>query len=397
MEPHRGKPQKGRHGGGGNNQNGPHQKGKGPEKNRNNPGKNHHERDNRDKSGKKVRYIVPAKTLEALQNDPWKGIDNLSLKLAKFAPYEWKEVPTTGNSQGKIANNDAGGKNDKGVPTKVSGSVLKEEVGEKGLEIGDEALQAYKKFFDLYEEMVKTLAKNNVFRLKTASRLVVGLGDESVYETSIRLLRNYGVPYIPGTALKGIARAYALEKFADENFDTLKDKLKKDDFYEIVGELERALSGGKLEVDLGENSEAQLQATFGENSKVRVSFKELVEIFGTTEKSGEVIFFDALPVSPDSSKASLEPVPPDSLKAPLEFDIMNPHYGPYYQGDEAPGDWHDPVPVIYLTVRPGVEFLFAVAPLGRGELAEKAKAILEEALKEHGVGAKTSLGYGRFK
>ncbi|MDV3104838.1 type III-B CRISPR module RAMP protein Cmr6 [Thermococcus waiotapuensis] len=381
-----GKPQKGRHWGGGNNQNNPHKRGKGPEKYRNNPGKSHHEQNNRDKSGKKVKYIVPAETLKAFKGvDPWKGIDNLSLKLEKFAPYEWKEVPTNGNSQGKIANNDAGGDDDKGVPTKVSGSVLKEWVGEKGLEIGEEALQAYKKFFNLYKEMAETLAKNNVFRLKTASRLVVGLGDESVYETSIRLLRNYGVPYIPGTALKGIARAYALEKFADENFDTLKDKLNKDNFYEIVGELERVLSSGKLKLDSEENSETQLQATFGENSKVRVPFEELVEIFGTTKKSGEVIFFDALPV------------PSDSLKAPLEFDIMNPHYGPYYQEDEAPGDWHDPVPVIYLTVKPGVEFLFAVAPLGRGELAEKAKAILEEALKEHGVGAKTSLGYGCFK
>ncbi len=33
--------------------------------------------------------------------------------------------------------------------------------------------------------------------MRTKSRLVVGLGDESVYETSIRLHRNYGVPYIP--------------------------------------------------------------------------------------------------------------------------------------------------------------------------------------------------------
>src|SRR5262249_48833403 len=40
-------------------------------------------------------------------------------------------------------------------------------------------------------------------------RLIVGLEAETVRETAITLLRLYGVPQIPGSALKGLARRYA--------------------------------------------------------------------------------------------------------------------------------------------------------------------------------------------
>jgi hypothetical protein len=39
--------------------------------------------------------------------------------------------------------------------------------------------------------------------LKTKDRLAVGLGGESVLETSITLHRTYGVPFVPGSAIKG--------------------------------------------------------------------------------------------------------------------------------------------------------------------------------------------------
>jgi len=82
----------------------------------------------------------------------------------------------------------------------------------------------------------------------------------------------------------------------------------------------------------------------------------------------------------------------------LELDIMNPHYQPYYQHGEAPGDWHSPNPIFFLTVPKGVEFQFAIAPRNsEDELVERAKELFVSALKEFGVGAKTSLGYGRFE
>lgn len=49
----------------------------------------------------------------------------------------------------------------------------------------------------------------------TSYRLVVGLGNPSVTETSITLHNTYGTPYIPGQALKGITRNYFLQKYFD--------------------------------------------------------------------------------------------------------------------------------------------------------------------------------------
>jgi CRISPR-associated protein Cmr6 len=46
-------------------------------------------------------------------------------------------------------------------------------------------------------------------------RMVVGLGNESVLETNISLHRTYGVPFIPGSALKGLTSSYAHQRLAN--------------------------------------------------------------------------------------------------------------------------------------------------------------------------------------
>jgi CRISPR-associated protein Cmr6 len=70
---------------------------------------------------------------------------------------------------------------------------------------------AYEMF---YERWLKILDECSA-KTRQASvqgRMVVGLGGESVLETSICLHRTYGVPYIPGSALKGLAANYARSK-----------------------------------------------------------------------------------------------------------------------------------------------------------------------------------------
>jgi CRISPR-associated protein Cmr6 len=184
-----------------------------------------------------------------------------------------------------------------------------------------------------WDRMIDALGAQNYivqkFTLRAASRVIVGLGAESVLETSIRLHRIYGFPIIPGSALKGVTRAYArLVEGKDEDDPT---------FEEVFGK-----------------SPPKAQA-------------------------GKVIFFDAIPANP----ANLT----------LELDVMNPHYGPYYQRSEPPADYHNPEPVFFLTIGPGSEFLFAVASRERG-LAQKAQQWLTCALTEMGIGAKTVAGYG---
>ncbi|MEO0168684.1 MAG: type III-B CRISPR module RAMP protein Cmr6, partial [candidate division WOR-3 bacterium] len=52
--------------------------------------------------------------------------------------------------------------------------------------------------------------------LKTAYRLVVGLGSTHVLETSLTLHHIFGIPYIPGTALKGVVRMVSFWEIAKE-------------------------------------------------------------------------------------------------------------------------------------------------------------------------------------
>jgi len=194
-------------------------------------------------------------------------------------------------------------------------------------------LSAYR---NRWGRMLDTLRAQNYivqkFTLRAASRVIVGLGAESVLETSLRLHRIYGFPIIPGSALKGLARAYA---------ELVEDKDESD-------------------------------STFA-------------DIFGKSPpeaQAGKVVFLDAIPANP----ANLT----------LELDVMNPHYAPYYQGAAPPADYHNPMPVFFLTIGPGSEFLFAVASREE-KLAKQAQEWLTQALKEMGVGAKTAAGYGLWE
>jgi CRISPR-associated protein Cmr6 len=80
---------------------------------------------------------------------------------------------------------------------------------------------------------------------------------------------------------------------------------------------------------------------------------------------------------------------------------MTPHYGPYYERSEVPGDWHSPMPIPFLTVSPGQSFVFALVPrtLSNADRTDCHTAVewLENALLELGAGAKTAVGYGRFE
>jgi CRISPR-associated protein Cmr6 len=111
---------------------------------------------------------------------------------------------------------------------------------------------------------------------------------------------------------------------------------------------------------------------------------EIETVFGQPEKAGTAVFFDALPVSPPR----------------LELDVINPHYPDYYRPGSRlpPADWQSPVPVYFITVAAGTEFLFGVGV--RSSATDKAALVrtwLQRALQEIGVGGKTSSGYGYWE
>jgi len=169
------------------------------------------------------------------------------------------------------------------------------------------------------------------------SRMVLGLGGGSVYETSITLHRIYGFPYVPGSSVKGCLRSYII----------------------------RDLFGG---------SEANALADC-----------DFANVFGTQGQRGNVIFIDAFPV--EISK--------------LELDIMNPHYPNWYSKGMSPNDTDNPVPVKFYAVPENTQFVFRLASKKTDIKNCSIKSVsltklLETTLKEIGIGAKTATGYGWF-
>ncbi len=188
-------------------------------------------------------------------------------------------------------------------------------------------------------------------RAYVCGRMAVGLGAESVLETSLRLHHTWGVPYIPGSALKGLARSYALHHLDQSQWGAQSDAFK------VVFGIAPEPGDPDQEED-----ETAASASFG---------------------AGYVTFFDALyiPKSGVSGRA-------------LHADVLTVHHKAYYEGQNAaPADWDSPVPVPFLTATGA----YLIALGGPGDWVLAAYQILEKACAELGVGAKTSSGYGRLK
>jgi len=73
----------------------------------------------------------------------------------------------------------------------------------------------YTRWFNRWRNSLKAMGAE-CREVESKGRLAVGLGDESVLETSITLHHTYGVPYIPGSALKGLASRFARQHLDDD-------------------------------------------------------------------------------------------------------------------------------------------------------------------------------------
>jgi CRISPR-associated protein Cmr6 len=180
------------------------------------------------------------------------------------------------------------------------------------------------------------------FLAKPEWRVVVGLGGPGPLETAITLHRVYGFPIIPGSGLKGVARAYA------------------------------ELAEGKDEKD------PEFWAIFGGERKVEREGQKVEE-----HVAGLIRFLDAVPIQPPR----------------LELDVMNPHYPEYYQGNEPPTDYQSPIPIYFLTVGRGSPFAFGVVARTKEGERHLTQAVrwLQDGLCEMGIGGKTTSGYGIWK
>ena len=206
-----------------------------------------------------------------------------------------------------------------------------------------------------------------------------GLGNEHPLENGFAFLNPYGLPYLPGSGVKGVLRQAANElakgEWGSSDWcDANKDGSKR---HVVMN------ASGKHLFDASD-----IEVLFGSEAGKDKDFLR-----------GVLSFWDVLPQIQGDS---------------LMVEIMTPHQSHYYQqkpaaGSTTPHDSGSPNPISFLTVPPGSAFAFHVlcdsarlehlAP----DLAnnDRWKALLTEAF-EHafawlGFGAKTAVGYGAME
>lgn len=183
------------------------------------------------------------------------------------------------------------------------------------------------------------LASDEVWLRTTTGPMSLHLAASGSFENAgICLHPLYGFAYMPGTGIKGMARAYAITV----------EKASPEDLCAVFGP----------EITGGDSAEC-----------------------------GGVVFYEAWPTKWPKLEVDI---------------VNNHHRDYYEgTGNAPPEDWEQPNPVNFLTLKRGAEFEFAVAPRRKGaedaaRLVGLAKGWVDGALQWLGAGAKTNAGYGRF-
>ncbi len=202
--------------------------------------------------------------------------------------------------------------------------------------------RVYRRAFERWKRLVASVGSSRSWTARCAGRLLVGAGGATVLESGLALHHTYGVPYVPGSALKGLCAHYAAEVLEGEDWRGPVEGQRQGDAHRLA--------------------------------------------FGTTGEMGLLSFLDAWLVPEDSPG--------------LTADVLTPHHPEYYRGDKGywPADWDGPIPWSLLSVEGA--FLFAIdsPPDDRAQRLRDVvtDSIALPALREWGIGAKTAAGYGRF-
>ncbi len=168
----------------------------------------------------------------------------------------------------------------------------------------------------------------------------------------------HGFPYLPGSAVKGVASLAAFREWEENPTEKLAREIA-----EVFG-----FPTGHLDLDK--------------------ALKGLDDSFKEATFAGKVSFMAGIPTN----------------GCELALDIATPHHPEYYQGKRMKAyDDEAPIPLAFPVVKGNVsgkqEFIFRLLPL-RGasdENLNNAQKWLEAALSIHGMGAKTAAGYGWFE
>jgi CRISPR type III-B/RAMP module RAMP protein Cmr6 len=188
-------------------------------------------------------------------------------------------------------------------------------------------------------------------------RLAINLADSLIQNAGISLDRLFGLPFIAGSAVKGICRHAALEELKSAGAS---DRSRFESFRCVFGTADNDFTNGDL-----------------------LPFRDLLN--GRSENQrGLVSYLPAYPVN----------------EAKVVVDLTNVHYPEYYRSGQVEDlSKEKPLPNPFPAVERGAQFAFCLVlnrPDADAVLLDAARRWLEVALTVRGVGAKTASGYGWF-
>jgi CRISPR type III-B/RAMP module RAMP protein Cmr6 len=189
-------------------------------------------------------------------------------------------------------------------------------------------------------------------------RLAINLADSLIQNAGICLDRLFGLPYIPGSAIKGVCRHTALEELRAAAEAERPELLRL--FCAVFGTADNDFDKGDLK-----------------------SYRAFAPHTGRDQK-GAIAFLPAYPVN----------------EAKIVVDLTNVHYPDYYRTGRAEDQSREnPRPNPFPAVEAGAQFAFCLVLNGINNdpaLLAAATRWLEKAISERGLGAKTAAGYGWF-
>ena len=227
------------------------------------------------------------------------------------------------------------------------------------------------------------------------SRLMVNMAGGVMENAGLHLDR-YGLPLIPGSAIKGCARRAALAALrewcetgtkpeGDDNlFTTLCTPFPTP--AALLATIARTF--GWVDTDWSDDLADFRWAADEKWLELRAQTRELLGSPIAKETAGSIAFLDAHP----------------NRDPGIVLDVVTPHHTKYYESKDPHAvatDTEEPVPVYFPAVREQGEndhFTFPLVPLRRADAAllNFAQTALRTGLEVFGIGAKTNAGYGWF-
>jgi CRISPR type III-B/RAMP module RAMP protein Cmr6 len=271
--------------------------------------------------------------------------------------------------------------------------------------------------------MKAVAGENEILYAQLQSRLMVNMAG-GVMENAGLCLDRFGLPYIPGSAVKGCARRAATQSLLEaESLEAKKDLLIRlclvfgwGDTDWKAGRKRKRVNGQEVEteplsdfwwamaLETGNRTEDDLRRSETWRQVAVPVANRLLDQLRMHKRehpdepwrdlpnfAGSVSFLPAYPVDLGQI-GKIDGLP---LEVPplgkLELDVVTCHHRDYYAGKlPIATDTEEPVPVVFPA--------FAIVPL-RGadaQLVQHARTWLATGLSGFGIGAKTAAGYGWF-